>query len=113
MKPTELACYLLIASAFVLGGFLLVTANQRLQLESVAQAEMVVDKGDFTILSTSGNSNGEIMYVLNNRSSILVCYEINPNKRLEVVGTLDVGKALQKVKQQTGSDRDSGNRSTR
>ena len=105
MKPVQLACYLMMASAFVLGAVLLMQADRHLQPQ--AHAEMVIDKGLFTVLSTPGNSNQEYTYVLNNRSSILVAYELTPSKNLEVVGTLDVGKAIQKIRQRLGTDSDS------
>ncbi len=105
MKLTQIACCLLLASAFVLGAVLIDRVDDRVALEPQAQAEMVISQGLFTVMSTGGKSNEEYVYLLDTRSSMLVCYEFSASKkRLEVVGTLDVGRTIQMALNKTDSD---------
>lgn len=112
MKLTEFACYLMIASAFVLGAFLLSILDERASLEPQANAEMIVNQGLFTAMSTGGKSNEEYVYVLDNRSSMLVCYQFSASKKsFESVGSLDIGRAVDLAIKKfggSGDDRDRG-----
>lgn len=109
MKLTEFACYLMIASAFVLGAILLEKADQRFALEPHANAEMVISKGLFTVMSTRGKSNEEYVYLLDTRSSMLICYQFSASKkRLDVVGQLDIGRAVDLAIEKFGDDDDPG-----
>lgn len=105
MKNTEYACYVLIASAFVLGAVVLMQVNSRFELENQAHAEMLIDRGLFTVLSTQGrNTTEEFIYVLDTRQSVLVCYYHNPSSnQLEVFGTMNIAEAIQLAQRKFGS----------
>jgi len=64
MKQTSLACYALLASAFILAGLLVFSISD--QLESEAEARMVI----------SERENEEALWVLDNRAAIILIYRM-------------------------------------
>lgn len=102
MNRTELACYCLIASAFVLGGLVLIQAD-RIVPSNEAQAEMVVNKDNLTVLTTEVAPGREIVYILDNRSEQLLAYELDPNKKVvELRDKLDVADNMEKAEKAAG-----------
>lgn len=99
MKRTELACYALIASAFVLAAMLLVSASRF--AENDAYAEMVVTKDGITMLSTQAPLGGvEFVYVLDSRNGRLLTYSLDPNKKIVSLmrgGAMDLVKEFETV----------------
>lgn len=95
MTRTQLACISLLASAFILGAMLIAVVSQR--YENTAQAEMVVQQGVFTLLSTTGvNANEEFIYVLDTRNERLLAYTQDPRGRIELYATLSIGEEIEK-----------------
>ena len=96
MSRTQLACYALIASACLLAGLAVIELADR--FEPAAEAEMVVNKDIFTILSDGGVQSGEeFVYLLDNKNERLLCYQSGNNNRIELYGTLDVSGAIQQA----------------
>lgn len=89
MNRITIACYAMIASACVLAGLLTVQIARH--AESSAQAEMVVPKGDLTILSTQGVNQDEYVYIFDARSEKLIMYVQTARGDIEPKGGLDVG----------------------
>jgi hypothetical protein len=95
----------LVASAFVLAAMLIAVASQR--YEPTAQAEMVVTKNVFTVLSATGvNANEEFLYMLDNKNARLLCYRHDARGRIELYGSLDVAGAIERGLNATGAGRD-------
>jgi hypothetical protein len=90
MNRITIACYAMIASAFVLAGLL--TVQIASHTESAAHAEMVVAKGDLTILSTQGVNQDEYVYILDHRSQKLLMYSQTARGDIEPLGFLDLGQ---------------------
>ena len=66
MKRIDSICYALIGSALLLGG--LHITHTDLLTPNEAQAEMVVTKGELTVLSGEINQDREVIYMLDNRT---------------------------------------------
>lgn len=75
MDHVRLACYALIASAFVLAGLLFVTLDGR--FESTAEAEMVIARDNFTLLTATTRGGEESLFVLDNTSGRLLIYTLD------------------------------------
>ena len=72
MTRIQLACYSLLAAAFVLAGLLLYSAGGPVLPE--AHGEMVLSKGNLTFLTARSASDEEALFVLDNRSQRLLIY---------------------------------------
>jgi hypothetical protein len=81
MKRTELACYALIASAFALGGLLLVQLANRGGFEQQAQAEMAVSRNNITVLTAKTRNAEEALFVLENFSQRMLIFTVDLTKR--------------------------------
>ncbi len=81
MKRTELACYALIASAFALGGLLLVQLSDRGGFEQQAQAEMAVTRNNITVLTAQTRNGEEALFVLENFSQRMLIFTVDLTKR--------------------------------
>ncbi len=96
MNRVQMACYCLLASAFILGALCLFQASQI--ADTRANAEMAVNKGFVTMLSTTYRTDAEIVYVLDSKSEMLAAYMLDPNKKvIELMpgGMVNVGRAFQ------------------
>lgn len=90
MKRIEIACYALIASAFVLGG-LLVSSLQG-KFEPQAQAELVIHRENLTLMTAQTRSSEEALFVMDNVSGKLLIYTLDlGRRRLELAGAADIG----------------------
>lgn len=78
MKRMEVACWSLIASAFVLSGILCVMMDGRAL--NRAEASQVISRDSYTLLTAKTRNNEEALFVLENTTQRLLVY------------TLDVGK---------------------
>jgi hypothetical protein len=77
MNRTALACYALIASAFMLGALLLHHLNQRgVDLTSTAEAELIVDRDDLSVLTAKTTEDEEALFILD-RSGRLLVYKVD------------------------------------
>jgi len=74
MKQTSLACYALLASAFILAGLLVFSISD--QLESEAEARMVISEPAFTLMTSQTRENEEALWVLDNRAAIILIYRM-------------------------------------
>jgi hypothetical protein len=93
MQRIQFACYLLLASAFMLGGILLVQAERKLTPK--AYGEMVVNRDNLTVMTTRTSPNEEALFVLDNLNEKLLIYEAQlRRKRINFVQMLDL-KAIQ------------------
>ena len=73
MTRIQLACYCLIASAFVLAGLLLNGSDSVLP---EARGDMVLSKGNLTFLTTPTANDEEALFVLDNVSQRLLVYTV-------------------------------------
>lgn len=73
MSRIQLACYCLLASAFLLGGLLVVQLGDRFETE--AHASMVVNQQNFTLMTASTRSNEEALFVMDDNSGQLMIYK--------------------------------------
>lgn len=90
MNRITIACYAMIASAFMLAGLL--TVQIASHAEQTANAEMVIAKGDLTILSTQGVNQDEYVYIFDHRSQKLIMYSQTARGDIEPLGFLDIGQ---------------------
>ena len=99
MNRTELACYALIASAFILGALVLVHADRL--ADNAAYAEMVVHKDQYTVLSSQIDAAREVVYILDSRTERLNAYALNPTtKVVELLDSMDVAEQVAQVLKQ-------------
>lgn len=81
MNRVQMACYSLLASAFILAALVFVQASRL--ADNRAHAEMTITKGTVTMLSTqSWQADTELVYVLDSRSGVLMCYTLEPNRKI-------------------------------
>jgi hypothetical protein len=72
MTRIQLACYSLVASAFLLAGMLVV------QLDTPqAKAEMVISEESFAMMTATTRPQGEGLFVLDNNTGRLLIYRYN------------------------------------
>ena len=91
MKNIEIACYALIASAFILAGLLMF--NMRHALEQQAKADLVVNRQNFTVMTALTKDGEESVFVLDNVTSRLLVYSLNvQRKSLELVANEDISR---------------------
>ena len=97
MNRVQTACYCLLASAFIIGALVLVQSNRL--IDTRAHAEMLVNKGFVTMVSTqSFQQDAELVYVLESKSEVLMVYTLDPNRRIiELLpgGALHLGRAFE------------------
>lgn len=79
MTRIQAASYALIASACVLAGLLLARVGS--PLDTPAQAEMLLNRGDFTMMTASTRDSEESLFILDGRSQQLLIYtgDVNNN----------------------------------
>ena len=95
MTRTQFACYLLVASAVVLSGLLIVQTVDR--FENDADAAMVVNRGTYTVLSARRTADAELICFLDNSSGRMVAYTADISaKTIRPIAILDVGEQFSK-----------------
>jgi len=89
-QTTQLACYALIASAFVLSGMLVA----QLQLQpNQAEAGMVLKDNNFSVMTANTAEDEEALFVLDNTSQRVLIYSQDiVRKRLELVGQANLAQ---------------------
>lgn len=91
MKPIEIACYGLLASAFVLAGLLVVQLQQRTLLPE-AEAELVLTRGPITALTVRAREDDEALFILHNTAQRLLIYRTDLGRRqLQLKQNINVG----------------------
>jgi len=92
MNRIQIACYGLMASAFVLAG-LLVSALPR--LENQAQAQLVVNRDNITLMTARSRLNEQALFVIENNSQRLLIYTLDiGRRRLNLAQGLDLATAF-------------------
>ncbi|MBI1372683.1 MAG: hypothetical protein GC159_07960 [Phycisphaera sp.] len=86
-KQTNTACWILVATAFILTAIVMIQAQRF--VDNQAQALMVLDKGSFTLMTAPVSSAEELLYVLDSRSGLLLAYAQDRNARDKRVQLLD------------------------
>ena len=90
MNSIQTACYGLMASAFFLVGVLLVQLQGR--VTATAEADMVLARQNFTVMTTRTKNDEEALFVLNNTTNRLLIYTAQVGRRtLTLVGSEDMG----------------------
>lgn len=80
MKRFELAGYSLLASAFVLAGLLIVQMQNHSVL-ATANAEMVLNRGNITLMTAKTRPNEEAIFVLENTTAKLLVYRVDAGRK--------------------------------
>ncbi|MCI0630359.1 MAG: hypothetical protein L0Y44_06855 [Phycisphaerales bacterium] len=84
------------ASAFVIAALILVQAG-RLP-ENAAHADVVADRGSYTLLTCNSGRGGEVdpedlLYVIDSREQVLLIYEVEDSRKNQIIlrdgGSLD------------------------
>jgi len=108
MKRIELTCYCLLASAFVLAGLLMVQLQNRSVLPA-ANAEMVLTRGNLTLMTAQTRPNEEAVFVLENSTSTLLVYKIDANrKRIDLARKAELTPWLRAAHGQSGGSPTTG-----
>ncbi len=88
----QIACYSLVASAFLLAGLLVFSLSG--QLEREADAAMVISRDTFTMMTAKTRANEEALWVLDNRAARLLIYRLelrgSSGGRLELAANIDL-----------------------
>ena len=109
MTRIQMACYCLIASAFVLAALLVVSGAPR--LATVAEGAMVISRDNFTLMTAKTRSNEEALFLVDNTSQRLLIYRLNlPRNQLELVGGGDLSKIFAAAGGAGGAGRGRGGR---
>lgn len=104
MNRTQIANCFLLASAFVLGGLLLVKLDGR--LTSSAYADQVVSEDTLTFMTARTKSDDEALFMIDNINARLLIFQTDVNrKKMAVVESVDLSARFG-----TGSSRRRGNR---
>ena len=105
MNRIQIAGYSLIASAFFLGGLLLFTVAGR--GVAPAQADMVIARDNFTLMTAQTRNGVESLFVLENNSGRLLVYNIDPRDDLELVANADMTEVFAPIANRTnGNERE-------
>lgn len=89
MNRIQLACYGLMASAFLLAGALFVQIQER--WTSPAWAELAVNKGSVTLMTARTRPDEEALFVLDNYTQKLLVYRVDlGHKDLELSGAYEL-----------------------
>ena len=90
MTRIETACYALIASAFILTGLLIVQVSH---MSNTAEANMVVTRDNFTLLTARTRSGDESLFIINNNTSKLMIYNLDvARKNMELASVTDLSR---------------------
>ena len=96
MSNIQMACYMLIGSAFILAGLLLVQLQGH--ITQSAQAELVISRQNFTVMTSPTKNDEEALFVLNNTTNRLLIYttELRGNRgTLNLVANADMARLFQ------------------
>lgn len=89
MTRIQMACYALIASAFVLAAALVVALDARFTAE--ARADQVIARENFTLMTANTRETEEALFVLDNANARLLIYRLDlARKQLEPVGAFSL-----------------------
>lgn len=89
----QLACVGLTASACVLASLLAVAVFHRTQQ---AQAEMVVPRDDFSLMTAASRDGEEALFLLDNQSGQLLVYQLDlTRERIELAGSVPLAQLFQ------------------
>ena len=89
MNRIQLACYCLIASAFVLAGLVLVRLDGA--FTAPARADQIVDLESLTLMTARTAAKDESLFVIDNETSRLLVVRANlSRKKIEVVNSQDL-----------------------
>lgn len=96
MNRIQTACFVLLASAFVLSAILIVRIDQKAQ-PNTAQADMVIAQPAFTMMTarTRGDADNaeESLFILDSNTGVVVVYAPNVGQeRLDPIKAIAVGK---------------------
>lgn len=95
MNNTKLACMCLLASAFVLSGFLLVQIDRNTAANE-ARADQVIAQPQFSLMTAQTQNNKESLFILDNAQAKLVVYNPNIGRRqVQPVTSIDLRQLFQ------------------
>ncbi|MEX0653588.1 MAG: hypothetical protein WDZ31_06385 [Phycisphaeraceae bacterium] len=97
MNRIQLACFSLVASAFLLAGLLVVQLGDRHDagLSSAAYGGQVIARENFTLLTATTREDEEALFVLENSSGRLVIYRLDPARNeLQLAGGADMNRVF-------------------
>lgn len=87
--------YVLLASAFVLAGLLIMQAANVATSNEAHAADMAVTKDFVTMLSTQVTTDSDIVYILDSRNERLAGYQVDPNNKvIRAVAAFDIGRFI-------------------
>ena len=93
MTRIQVACYSLLASAFILGGVLVSQVGDRAVPR--AEAEMVIAQQQFTLMTGLTRNDEEALFVLDGRSQQLLVYRVKQRGgswRMEPAGVMPMSQ---------------------
>ncbi len=102
MTRTQLACYALTASAFILAALIVVQVVPR--LESPALGQYVLTEDNITLLTTQGIGGNDYIYMLDKRNERLVAYTQRANGEIERIGLVDLREQFSQGYRRFGGD---------
>ena len=109
MTRTQLACCVLIASAFFLGGLLVKSLQDRWL--APAHAEMVVGTDSVTMMTAHTRPDEEALFTLDGFNEKLLIYRLDVGKRrLELAHSVDLPSLFDLSKQSVSPRRRRGDR---
>ena len=91
MNRTQLACYALLASAFVLAAWLIVRAQDRVDLIRPAHAGMAINHDSISVMTGRTGTDEESLFVIDGFNEKLLIYRADiTDDKLIFAGSLDL-----------------------
>jgi hypothetical protein len=113
MNRTTLACYSLLASAFVLASILFVQLQSH-SILSEAQASMVINDAPVSAMTLKTRNGEEVLCILENTSQRLLIYRTDLTRnQLRLVQNVDLSRIFGNIAPDRGSVGGGGGRSSR
>ncbi|MFA9478553.1 hypothetical protein ACERK3_09620 [Phycisphaerales bacterium AB-hyl4] len=107
MTRIQLACFSLVASAFLLAGLLVVQLGDRHDagLTSQAYGGQVIARENFTLLTARARTEEEALFVLENSSAMLLVYRLDTGRNeLVLAAAQDMNQIFQEGAGGNGGD---------
>ncbi len=105
MDRTQLACYGLLASAFVLGALLLVQLQHR-SLTQEANAAMAMTSGSVTAMTARTRTNEESLFILESSAQRLLIYRTDISRnQLRLMQNINLANIFGDISRGSGSSR--------
>ncbi|WP_432797737.1 hypothetical protein [Poriferisphaera sp. WC338] len=98
MKRIQIASYVLLASAFVMAALLVSTLDKDIAINSTAEAQYLISRDNFTLMTADIRSGEQGLFVLDNTKGKLLVYRTDVSrKQMVLADQLDLRRLFRGV----------------